>query len=178
MSQQKLCTVSELKRKIVQFALVVAVQVALVLCLDLFANGLVGLGPLRLPIGVAGYRYGGRVCLLTVFMPGMIVWNLNEAVDEAKKQEPLDWEALILQLSEICRPVPFIPFRWQWSMPCWCCWTSGWFVGFGRCCRCRRLRQSRSRGGRSSGAGSRPMISAPSKGVPGTSSFWGQSSLL
>lgn len=103
MSQQKLCTVSELKRKIVQFALVVAVQVALVLCLDLFANGLVGLGPLRLPIGVAGYRYGGRVCLLTVFMPGMIVWNLNEAVDEAKKQEPLDWEALILQLSEICR---------------------------------------------------------------------------
>ena len=56
MSQQKLCTVSELKRKIVQFALVVAVQVALVLCLDLFANGLVGLGPLRLPIGVAGYR--------------------------------------------------------------------------------------------------------------------------
>lgn len=103
MSQQKLCTVSELKRKIVQFALVVAVQVALVLCLDLFANGLVGLGPLCLPIGVAGYRYGGRVCLLTVFMPGMTVWNLNEAVDEAKKQEPLDWEALILQLSEICR---------------------------------------------------------------------------
>ena len=103
MSQQKLCTVSELKRKIVQFALVVAVQVALVLCLDLFANGLVGLGPLRLPIGVAGYRYGGRVCLLTVFMPGMTVWSLNEAVDEAKKQEPLDWEALILQLSEICR---------------------------------------------------------------------------
>lgn len=103
MSQQKLCTVSELKRKIVQFALVVAVQVALVLCLDLFANGLVGLGPLRLPIGVAGHRYGGRVCLLTVFMPGMTVWNLNEAVDEAKKQEPLDWEALLLQLSEICR---------------------------------------------------------------------------
>lgn len=103
MSQQKLCTVSELKRKIVQFALVVAVQVALVLCLDLFANGLVGLGPLRLPIGVAGYRYGGRICLLTVFMPGVIAWNLNEAVDEAKKQEPLDWDALILQLSEICR---------------------------------------------------------------------------
>ena len=103
MSQQKLCTVSELKRKIVQFALVVAVQVALVLCLDLFANGLVGLGPLRLPIGVAGYRYGGRVCLLTVFMPGVIAWNLNEAVDEAKKQEPLGWKALILQLSEICR---------------------------------------------------------------------------
>lgn len=103
MSQQKLCTVSELKRKIVQFALVVAVQVALVLCLDLFANGLVGLGSLRFPIGVAGHRYGGRVCLLTVFMPGMTVWSLNEAVDETKKQEPLDWEALILQLSEICR---------------------------------------------------------------------------
>ena len=33
----------------------------------------------------------------------MTVWTLNEAVDEAKKQEPLDWEALILQLSEICR---------------------------------------------------------------------------
>lgn len=41
--------------------------------------------------------------MLTIFTPIMTVWNLNEAVDEAKKQEPLDWEALILQLSEICR---------------------------------------------------------------------------
>lgn len=54
MSQQKLCTVSELKRKIVQFALVVAVQVALVLCLDLFANGLVGLGRCVFPSGWQG----------------------------------------------------------------------------------------------------------------------------
>lgn len=91
MSRTELRSVPALKKEIIRLAVAAAVQVLFALWFYAFCCGLVGLGPLRLPYGVKGYEFGGMVCVLTSFMPIRTVWNLNEAVDEAKKQEPLDF---------------------------------------------------------------------------------------
>lgn len=70
-------------------------QLLFVLWFYAFCCGLLSLGPLRLPYGVKGYEFGGMVCVLSAFMPVRTVWNLNEEVDEAKKHEPLDFDALL-----------------------------------------------------------------------------------
>lgn len=103
MSQLELRSVPALKKEIVRLAVAAAVQALFALWVYAFSCGLVGLGPLRLPHGVKGYEFGGMVCLLTIFTPIRTVWNLNEAVDEARKHEPLDFDALLSQMAEICR---------------------------------------------------------------------------
>ena len=103
MSRTELRPVPDLKKEIIRLAVAAAVQVLFALWFYAFCCGLVGLGPLRLPYGVKGYEFGGMVCVLTSFMPIRTVWNLNEAVDEAKKQEPLDFDALLPRMAEICR---------------------------------------------------------------------------
>lgn len=103
MSRTELRSVPALKKEIIRLAVAAAVQVLFALWFYAFCCGLVGLGPLRLPYGVKGYEFGGMVCVLTSFMPIRTAWNLNEAVDEAKKQEPLDFDALLPRMAEICR---------------------------------------------------------------------------
>lgn len=103
MSRTELRSVPALKKEIIRLAVAAAVQVLFVLWFYAFCCGLVGLGPLRLPYDVKGYEFGGMVCVLTSFMPIRTVWNLNEAVDEAKKQEPLDFDVLLPKMAEICR---------------------------------------------------------------------------
>ena len=103
MSEIKLRSVPALKKEIIRLALAAAVQLLFALWFYAFCCGLVSLGPLRPPYGVKGYEFGGMVCVLTAFMPVRTVWNLNEAVDEAKKHEPLDFDALLPRMAEICR---------------------------------------------------------------------------
>ena len=103
MSQIELRSVPALKKEIIRLALAAVVQLLFALWFYAFCCGLVSLGPLRLPYGVKGYEFGGMVCVLTAFMPVRTVWNLNEAVDEAKKHEPLDFDALLPRMVEICR---------------------------------------------------------------------------
>ena len=103
MEQNGHISVEIIKKRIVRLVLCVSVQILFIILLTFFANGLLSLGAYRIPNNIIGYKYGSGICMLTIFTPIMTVWNLNEAVDEAKKQEPLDWEALLLQLSEICR---------------------------------------------------------------------------
>ena len=103
MSQMELRSVPALKKEIIRLALAAAVQLLFALWFYAFCCGLVSLGPLRLPYGVKGYEFGGMVCVLTAFMPVRTVWNLNEEVDEAKKHEPLDFDALLPRMEEICR---------------------------------------------------------------------------
>ena len=103
MSQMELRSVPALKKEIIRLALAAAVQLLFALWFYAFCCGLVSLGPLRLPYGVKGYEFGGMVCVLTAFMPVRTVWNLNEAVDETKKHEPLDFDALLSRMAEICR---------------------------------------------------------------------------
>ena len=102
MSQMELRSVPALKKEIIRLALAAAVQLLFALWFYAFCCGLLSLGPLRLPYGVKGYEFGGMVCVLTAFMPVRTVWNLNEAVDEAKKHEPLDFDALLPRMAEIC----------------------------------------------------------------------------
>ena len=102
MSQMELRSVPALKKEIIRLALTAAVQLLFALWFYAFCCGLLSLGPLRLPYGVKGYEFGGMVCVLTAFIPVRTVWNLNEAVDEAKKHEPLDFDALLPRMAEIC----------------------------------------------------------------------------
>ena len=85
MSQMELRSVPALKKEIIRLALAAAVQLLFALWFYAFCCGLLSLGPLRLPYGVKGYEFGGMICVLSAFMPVRTVWNLNEAVDEAKK---------------------------------------------------------------------------------------------
>lgn len=103
MSEIKLRSVPALKKEIIRLALAAAVQLLFALWFYAFCCGLLSLGPLRLPYGVKGYEFGGMVCVLTAFIPVRTVWNLNEVVDEAKKHEPLDFDALLSRMAEICR---------------------------------------------------------------------------
>ena len=88
MSQMELRSVPALKKEIIRLALAAAVQLLFALWFYAFCCGLLSLGPMRLPYGVKGYEFGGMVCVLTAFMPVRTVWNLNEAVDEAKTPSP------------------------------------------------------------------------------------------
>ena len=101
MSQMELHTVPALKKGIIRLALAAAVQLLFALWFYAFCCGLLSLGPLRLPYGVKGYEFGGMVCVLSAFMPVRTVWYLNEEVDEAKKHEPLDFDALLPRMAGI-----------------------------------------------------------------------------
>ena len=103
MSQLELRSVPALKKEIIRLALAAAVQLLFALWVYAFACGLVSLGPVRIPYEAKGYEFGGMVCVLTAFLPVRTVWGFNEAVDEAKKHEPLDFDALLSRLAELCR---------------------------------------------------------------------------
>lgn len=139
----------------------------------------------------------GMVCVLTAFMPVRTVWNLNEAVDEAKKHEPLDFDALIPRMAEICRKalrelpralvvIPLL-FLVEWmqagtlnSIPMavvYALLILMDFLLFRRFLtllqtpfqrKSERRRVQHQTAIRFSGAGNRPMISAPSRTAPGT----------
>ena len=103
MSQLEFRSVPALKKEIIRLVVAAAVQLLFAIWFYAFCCGLVDLGPLSLPYGVKGYEFGGMVCVLTAFLPVRTVWSLNEAVDEAKKHEPMDFDALLPHMAEICR---------------------------------------------------------------------------